>query len=180
MGGHWSQRKYLSRLGEIMGRNLNDKISGASNFTYRELVISNTATRKGINNIPGEQEWKHLEALAENVLQPTRDKFGPLRINSGYRSPELNVAIGGSPTSNHCRGEAADIEPWDANTVTLFKMLEWINGNLQFRTIILEYPPDGWLHVDYRDGANKKMLKLKDVNHNYKLVELEYLQRLYG
>jgi len=163
-----------------MGRRLNDKVKGAPNFTYKEFVQSNTATRKGIKNIPGDKEWERIEALAKNVLQPVREKFGPIRINSGYRSPELNVAIGGSTTSNHCRGEASDIEPWNEDKVTLFEMLEWMYNNLKFRTLILEYPPGGWIHVDYRLGANDKILKLKDKKHNYEKVDIDYLRKLYG
>lgn len=163
-----------------MLRNLNSKLSMAPNFYYQEFVKSNTATRFDIVNIPGEKEWIKIEELAQHVLQPIRNHFGPIRITSGYRSPELNVKIGGSKFSNHCRGEAADIEPWNTKQVTLFEMVEWIYNNLQFRTLIFEYAPDGWIHIVYREGANPKRLKLKDKTHNYTTITISYLKNLYG
>jgi len=157
---------------------LEKSLPGAPSFKYKEFIRSNTATRKGIKNIPGPQEWKNLEALAKNVLQPLRNAIGPLKINSGYRSPELNIAIGGSATSNHCRGEASDIEPAKGQ-VTLVAVIEWLIDNVEFRTVILEYPPDGWVHVDYRKGGNTKKIKLKDKTHNYSVVTLEEIKKLY-
>ena len=90
---------------------ITDEIPGAPNFTYREFILSQEATRKSIDNIPNAEAWKNIESLAVNILQPVREKFGPIRITSGYRSPQLNISIGGSQNSNHCLGQAADIEP---------------------------------------------------------------------
>lgn len=158
---------------------LNKKIPGAENFKYKEFVKSNTAIRKGIKNIPNDEQWKNIERLAVNILQPLRDKFGGIRVSSGFRSEELNKSIGGSPTSNHCRGEAADIEPLNDN-VSLLDLVEFIYNNLEFRTIILEYPDnDGWVHVDYRQGGNIKRLKLKDSTHDYSIVSLKNLIEMY-
>ena len=160
-------------------RNLNDKIPGAPNFQYREFVRSDTAIRKGIVNMPNEVEWENIERLAVNVLQPVRDQFGSIRITSGFRSKELNVAIGGSETSNHCRGEASDIEPIQTN-ISLLDIVIFIHDNLYYRNMIAEFLPDGWIHVDYRKGQNIKRLKLKDKKHNYTEVSLQYLKELYG
>lgn len=150
-----------------------------TNFQYKEFTKSNTALRKGIANIPNNDQWESVERLTLNILQPVREKFGRMRITSGFRSPELCIAVGSSRSSNHCRGEAADFEPL-RNNVTLYQVLAWIYRNLEFRELIAEYFPDGWIHVAYREGANEKILKLKDQNHNYSRVDLSYIQKIYG
>ena len=160
-------------------RNLIGKIPGAPNFQYREFVRSDTALRKGIKNEPTEQEWVNIESLASRVIQPIRTEFGRMRITSGFRSKVLNVSIGGSETSNHCRGEASDIEPIDTN-IKLVDIIVWAINNLEFRNVILEYAPDGWIHIDYREGHNIKRIKLKDDDHDYEIVTVEQLQQLYG
>jgi len=160
-------------------RNFHEKIPGAPNFTYGEFIRSSTALRKGISNVPNEEQWVCIERLAKNVLQPIRDKFGRIRITSGFRNVELCIAIGSSKNSNHARGQAADIEPIVEN-VSLLDVITFVYNNLDFRTIILEYPPLGWIHVDYREGGNIKRLKLKDSKHNYTSVELDYLKTLYN
>lgn len=160
-------------------RNLNSKILNAENFRYREFIRSDTAIRLGIDNTPTDDHWENIEKLAVNILQPVREALGRIRITSGYRSPELNIAIGGSKYSNHCRGEASDIE--SGEDVSLIELLEWVYNNTQFRTLIAEYfDSDGWVHVDYRKGKNLKRLRLKDKNHNYKIVTLDYIKELYG
>lgn len=159
--------------------NLNKKIIGAPNFRYKEFIRSDTAIRKGIYNVPNEKCWECIEKLAVNVLQPIRNKFGRIRIVSGYRSYELNRAVGGSKYSNHMCCQAADIEPV-SDKVSLLDIVEYVVKNLEFRNVILEWPSLGWVHADYREGANVKRLKLKDRKHNYKNVTLEYLKGLYG
>jgi zinc D-Ala-D-Ala carboxypeptidase len=160
-------------------RNLSSKIPGATNFKYKEFIKSDAATRLGIDNTPNEQEWKSIEELAINVLQPIREKFGRIRITSGFRSKQVNKAIGGSPSSNHCNGEAADFEPLE-DGVTLFDILEFIINQLKFRNVILEYPPDGWIHVDYRKDNNPNRIRLKDKSHNYVQMSLTDIRDLYG
>ena len=81
----------------------------STNFTLSEMISSQTATRLGIDNTPNDDQIENLKELCEKVLQPIRDKFGPVRVTSGLRVPELNTAIGGSGSSQHCKGEAADI-----------------------------------------------------------------------
>jgi len=130
----------------------------SENFTMAEFTKSQTAERRGIDNTP---EGEHLEAAKElfvNVVQPVRDAFGVTVINSGYRSPELNEAVGGSSRSQHCKGEAADIEcPGYANG----DLARWIAENLEFDQLILEFytpgiPDSGWVHVSYKaDGTNR-------------------------
>jgi len=150
-----------------------------SNFEYGEFIKSNVAQRLNIKNIPTPDQWKNIEILTNNILQPVRDKFGSIRITSGFRSVELCEAIGSSKYSNHAKGESADIEPYDS-TISLWSILDWIYNNCEFRELIAEYFPHGWIHVTYRKGANNKQLKLKDKNHNYKKMTYEEIKNIYG
>jgi len=160
-------------------RNLDDKIPGAPNFQYKEFVYSSTALRLGMSNLPTkESEWIAIEKVAVNILQPVRMKFGRLRISSGFRSPIVNKRVGGSGTSNHCRGQAADIEPIEIG-VSLFDILEYVHDYLEHRELIAEYFPNGWVHVAYRENANAKILKLKDDNHDFDKVELSHIANIY-
>jgi len=131
----------------------------SQNFSLSEMLKSETALRHGLDNIPGEQEIENLRLLCENVLQPIRDAYGvPVKVNSGFRHPEVNAAVGGSKTSDHCQGQAADIEiPGVANA----DLAEWIRDNLEFKQLILEFytpgiPDSGWVHVSYVEGENTK------------------------
>ena len=94
-----------------MLRDLNTKLPMAPNFRYKEFVRSSTALRLGIKNIPNEHQWQSIERVAGNIIQPVREKFGRIRITSGFRSIKLCKAIGSSINSNHTRGEAIDFEP---------------------------------------------------------------------
>ena len=131
------------------------------NFTLAEMTKSETALRYDMDNTPGEQEIAALKLLAEKVLQPVRDHFGRgVKVNSGFRHPEVNAKVGGSKTSDHCRGQAADIEiPGVANA----DLAQWIADNLEFRQLILEFytpgiPDSGWVHVSYVAEDNKKQV----------------------
>ncbi len=130
----------------------------SQNFTLQEFTKSQTATRKGIDNTPGEIHLEAAKHLFENVVQKVRDNFGPTVINSGYRGPDLNYAIGGSNTSQHCKGEAVDIEcPGTPN----YDVAKWIEDNLDFDQLILEFytpgiPDSGWVHVSYKVEVNRK------------------------
>jgi len=130
----------------------------SKNFTLSEFTKSQTALRQGIDNTP---QGEHLDAakeLFENVVQPVRDHFGVTVINSGYRGPELNEAVGGSSKSQHCKGQAADIEcPGTSN----YEVAKWIEDNLDFDQLILEFytpgiPDSGWVHVSYKTEGNRK------------------------
>ena len=131
------------------------------NFTLSEMTKSETALRHGMDNTPGEQEIAALKLLCEKVLQPVRDHYGKgVKVNSGFRHPEVNAKVGGSKTSDHCRGQAADIEiPGVANA----ELAQWIVDNLEFRQVILEFytqgiPDSGWVHVSYVAEDNKKQV----------------------
>jgi hypothetical protein len=132
------------------------------NFSLHELTKSETALRMGFDNTPGEAEIEALRLLCEKVLQPVRDHYGKgVKVNSGYRSPESNAAVGGSKTSDHCKGMAADIEiPGVANA----ELAQWIMDNLEYTQLILEFytpgiPDSGWCHISY-DPANLKNQEL--------------------
>ena len=133
----------------------------SENFTMAEFTKSQTAERKGIDNTPQGEHLDAAVALFENVVQKVRDEFGVTVINSGYRSPELNEAVGGSATSQHCKGEAVDIEcPGTSNG----DLARWIEENLEFDQLILEFytkgvPDSGWVHVSYKaDGENRRSI----------------------
>jgi len=133
----------------------------SANFTLQEFTKSQTALRLGIDNEPEGEHLGAAIALFENVVQPVRENFGPTVINSGYRGPALNEAVGGSAKSQHCKGQAADIEcPGVPNA----DIAQWIVDNLDFDQVILEFytpgiPDSGWVHVSYRaDGENRKSI----------------------
>lgn len=157
-----------------------EKIPNAPNFQWIEFIRSDVATRKGIDNKPNKKQWKNIQYLAEKILQPLRDHFGRIRISSGFRSPELNREIGGSPTSFHSHGMAADIHPL-RDGVSYFDILKYIHYSLPHTELIYEFPPDGWVHVGIQEGReNEKVLKLKDKDHNYEPVSIDYIQSIYG
>ena len=121
------------------------------NFSLQELIKSDTAIRKGIDNNPNADQIEKLKALCENILQPVRDHFGRVKVTSGYRSPELCTAIGSSINSQHAKAEAADFEVIDTDNAEL---ADWIHSNLSYDQLILEYytpgePNSGWIHCSY-------------------------------
>jgi len=125
----------------------------SDNFTLEELTSSNTAKAKGINNTPGAIEKQNLKLLAQTVLQPIRDKYGkPISVTSGYRCPKLNAAVGGSKTSQHLKGQAADIKCTATSKAELFNLIKsMINkGELTVGQLIWEYgtkKEPNWIHV---------------------------------
>ena len=133
----------------------------SKNFSLNELTKSDTALRHDMDNTPPPEAIECLRALCDNVLQPVRDHFGKsVRVNSGYRHPDVNAKVGGSKTSDHCKGMAADIE---IATVPNHELAQWIADNCVFRQIILEFytrgqPDSGWVHVSYNPADNKKQL----------------------
>lgn len=134
----------------------------SANFSLHEMTKSETALRMGFDNTPDDEATENLRALCENVLQKVRDHYGKgVKVNSAYRSPESNAAVGGSKTSDHCKGMAADIEiPGVPNA----ELAQWIMDNLDYTQLILEFytpgiPDSGWVHVSY-DPANLKKQEL--------------------
>jgi len=162
-----------------MLRDLDKKLPMAKNFRYHEFIKSATARRNGIILDPNEHEWQSIERTANIILQPVREKFGPIRITSGYRSVELCKLVGSSPNSNHVRGEAVDFEPLK-HGVRMIDIVKWIHDNLMYRELIAEYFPDGWIHAAYRFNGNVRKLKLKDPTHSYSRVTMSDLFYLYN
>lgn len=117
-------------------------------FTLQEFIRSDIATRKGIYNMPSAEVLENLRVLAEQ-LEDVRAFLGrPLLITSGYRSEELNTAIGGSKTSKHMTGLAADFEcPAFGSPREVFDALRYPKGVFKYDQLILEFPPDGWVHL---------------------------------
>ena len=104
------------------------------NFTLTELTKSDTAIRKGINNNPNAEQIEKLKSLCENILQPVRDHFGRVKVTSGFRSPELCVAIGSSINSQHAKAEAADFECVGVDNAEL---ADWIKRELPYDQLYL-------------------------------------------
>ncbi|QOR59990.1 putative peptidase [uncultured phage cr114_1] len=125
-------------------------------FTIEEMTESSTATAKGIDNTPSLEILAKLLKLIEAILDPLREWYGkPIRVNSGYRCEALNEAIGGSKTSLHCLGEAADITAGSKEENK--KLFEYIKDNLPFDQLINE-SDFSWIHVSYREGRLRKQV----------------------
>ena len=133
----------------------------SQNFWLSELTKSSTADRLGISNEPGVEEIVNLTVLTHHVLQPVREKFGVITVNSGYRSPQLNGKVGGSKTSQHCFREASDFEQLGTPNG---EVATWISKELDFDQLILEFytkgkPNSGWVHCSFKkDGSNRRKI----------------------
>jgi hypothetical protein len=132
----------------------------SKNFALSEMVKSATAERLNVDNSPSDIHLVNLTHLAIRILQPVRDEFGVITINSGYRSPALNAKVGGSKTSQHCNGQAADFESFSTPNPDLAK---WIANNLEFDQLILEFydgvnPNSGWVHCSYNLMGNRRKI----------------------
>ena len=128
------------------------------NFSLQELIKSDTAIRKGINNNPNSGQIEKLKDLCENILQPVRDHFGRVKVTSGFRSPDLCIAIGSSVNSQHAKAEAADFEVVGTDNAELADL---IYKNLNFDQLILEFytpgePNSGLIHCSYTPDQPRK------------------------
>lgn len=130
-------------------------------FTLSEATKSQTASRLGIDNTPSPDEIEQMKKLCENVLEPIRAHFGPVRVNSFYRSPRLNAEVGSKSSSQHTKGQAADIE---VSGVPTRELAEWIKANVLTDQIILEHvtsdPFSGWVHVSFADVCRAQCLTI--------------------
>lgn len=131
------------------------------NFSLEEMTRSNTAERKGIDNSPTEDHIQNLIYLCENILQPLRDKLGrSIRVNSGYRSEKLNNAIGGSKTSEHSLGRAADIKlVIDGENKSELLYLAILEMSIPYRQMIWEFgskETPSWIHISFNKDDNKR------------------------
>lgn len=144
-----------------------------------EVTRSESAKRKGISNMPTEAHIANFKLLAENIFEPIRQHFRcPIIISSGYRSKELNAAIGGSLTSQHCQGEAIDIDmDGTAQGVTNKMVFDYIKDNLNFDQLIYEFGdannPD-WVHVSYESTGKQRKQILRAIRSGGKTIYNNY------
>lgn len=141
----------------------------SDHISYTEAIKSNTATRRGIDNTPGDYEITNMVGIAENIFEPLRKwAGGPIKINSMFRCEELNTAIGGSSRSQHCQGRAIDVDDTFGNK-TNAEMFNYIKENLNFDQLIWEFGDDtnpDWVHVSYisKEENRNRILKASRIN----------------
>ena len=143
----------------------------------KESVYSRTAIRRGIDNTPAEDHRNNMCIIAENIFEPLRSWVGgPIKINSFYRSPELNEAIGGSTKSQHCHGQAIDLDD-TFGRATNAEMYYWVKENLDFDQMIWEFGDDNnpnWIHISYVSSEENRNRCLKAYKENkrtkYKVI----------
>jgi len=143
----------------------------SKNLTLAEVTKSATAIRKGISNEPTIEHLENLKAVAENIFQPLRDKFAvPIAITSGYRSADLNKAIGGSSTSQHCKGQAIDIDADVYGGLTNKEIFDYIKDSLDFDQLIYEFGTKNnpaWVHCSFISSGNRRQI-LRAIKKNGK------------
>tara|TARA_R110000803_G_scaffold51266_3_gene106056 strand:- start:1013 stop:1474 length:462 start_codon:yes stop_codon:yes gene_type:complete len=152
-----------------------DKIS--KHVSYKEATRSATAARMDLNNAPDEAQLKRMGVLSEKIFEPLREHVGgPIRVNSFFRSPELNKSVGGSSTSQHCKGQAMDLDD-SYGHATNAEMYEFIKENLDFDQMIWEFGDDNnpdWVHVSYvssKDNRNRCLAAYKEHGRTrYKII----------
>ena len=136
----------------------------SKHVSYKEGVYSITATRRGIDNDPNDEQLANMELVAEKIFEPLRKYVGgPIKINSFFRSIKLNKAIGGSSKSQHCKGLAMDIDD-TFGVVANSDMYNYIKNNLDFDQLIWEFGDDenpNWVHVSYvsKEGNRNRCLR---------------------
>ena len=140
----------------------------SEHLSLAEVTRSETAKRNGVSNMPTEAHIANFKLLAEKVFEPIRTHFGkPIHISSGYRSDALNKAVGGSSSSQHCTGEAIDIDmDGSAHGITNKMVFDYIKDNLQFDQLIWEFGTDAnpdWVHVSYESTGKQRKQILKAV-----------------
>jgi len=147
---------------------INMKIS--DHITYTEAIHSNTAKRKQIDNTPNEKQIEAMKLLAEKIFEPLRKYVGgPIKVNSFFRSVALNEAIGGVASSQHCKGQAIDIDDVYGRK-TNAEMYHWIKENLDFDQMIWEFGTDtqpNWVHISFisaEENRNKCLKAYKEYN----------------
>ena len=136
------------------------------NFTLTEFTRSQEATRCGINNKPDQASIDNLRNLCLEVLEPLRAALGSVTISSGFRCLKLNQSLGSKDNSQHITGNAADIEVAGR---TLREVVDWIHAHTAYDQVILEFPPDGWVHVSY-DLVRSRKSRLLAKRENSKIV----------
>ena len=149
----------------------------SKHISYREGTLSTTAIRLGIDNTPNDEQLNNMELISEKIFEPLRQWVGgPIKINSFFRCPDLNKAIGGSSKSQHCHGQAMDIDD-NYGHATNSEMYHWIKENLDFDQMIWEFGDDdnpAWVHISYVSPEDNRNRCLKahrvDGKTNYKVI----------
>ena len=149
----------------------------SENLSLAEVIRSETAKRNGISNKPNPRHLENLKIIAGNIFQPIRNFFQrAIHLSSGYRSEELNAFIKGSASSQHCTGEALDID-MDGTEVTNKEIFDYIKDNLEFDQLIWEFGtndnPD-WVHVSYKASGKQRKQILKATKVKGKTVYVPY------
>lgn len=140
----------------------------SEHFTLEEMIASSTAVRRGIPNNPTNEQIESLSHLCQHILEPVRAHYGvPVHVTSGFRCVALNEAVGGAATSQHCFGEAVDFH---VTGVPDLDVANWIAANLTFDQLILEFPPEGWVHCSYGPRMRGSLLTAKHVNGATKYI----------
>ena len=130
----------------------------SKNFALSEITHSNTAKRLGIDNEPTETHLQNMQHLVDNLIQPLRDAVGPIRVSSGYRNPALNRAIGGSRSSQHCKGEALDLQFWQNGKMMNELIYEWIlDSGIEFDQMINEFD-FAWIHISLKKKGSRNQV----------------------
>ena len=151
----------------------------SKNLSLAEVIKSTTAKRLGLNNTPDEWVTENLRQVAINVFQPLRDAFGcPIYVSSGYRSADLNTAIGGSKRSQHVEGRALDLDADVFGHCTNSQIFHWLKENAEFDQLIWEFGdsdnPD-WVHVSYVYGGDNRKRCLRAVRDDKGKVSYEVI-----
>jgi len=130
----------------------------SKNFSRAEIEHSNTAKRLGISNEMSEKHLESMQRLIDNLIQPMRDAISPIRISSGYRSPKLNKAIGGSSRSQHSKGEALDLQFWEKGKMNNRVIYEWVlESGVEFDQMINEFD-FSWIHISLKSKENRSQV----------------------
>ena len=148
----------------------------SKNFILSEITRSNTAKRLGIDNGPNKNHLRSIQRLITNLIQPMRDALGPIRISSGYRNPNVNRAIGGSTKSQHCKGEALDLQFWEDGKICNKEIYDWVlSSDVEFDQMINEFD-FAWIHISLKKEDNRKQVleayKDEDNDTKYKYAEV--------
>jgi zinc D-Ala-D-Ala carboxypeptidase len=138
----------------------------SKNFSLAEMVASDTARRKGIDNTPSLEVVSHLDEFCDNLLQPLRDAWGaPINVTSGYRCHKLNQVVGGVATSAHLRGYAADLQISNMKKFDEFVkfVVDWIKDKPFDQCLIEKSGSTRWLHIGYKNSKDEQRRQIKDI-----------------
>lgn len=139
-------------------RNNTRKMRLSKNFVLSEITRSNAAKRLGIKNEPSKKHLQNIKNIIINLIQPMRNALGPIRISSGYRNPNVNRAINGSRKSQHCKGEALDLQFWSDGEISNKEIYDWVlSSDVEFDQMINEFD-FSWIHISFKEKGNRKQV----------------------